>query len=130
MARAPLLLQQELLFPYRDGLGFEQRLLKDKGAHYAFAGVLDRPPSTSYEIMNPIAYERSAKVPLLSMPDVHPLLDTDYQPYDVGVMGELDVRILTELFGGPEMCIRDRITTSKPSVRPSSVSSCIPPSAR
>ena len=102
MARAPLLLQQSLLFPYRDGLGFEQRLLKDKGAPYAFAGVLDRPPSTSYEIMNPRAYERSATVPLLHMPDVHALLDGDYQPYDIGVMGELDVRILTELFGGPD----------------------------
>jgi hypothetical protein len=98
-----LLLQQSLLFPYRDGLGFEQRLLKDKGAQYAFAGVLDRPPSTSYEIMNPTAYERSATAPLLQMPDVHGLLDPDYQPYDIGVMGELDVRILTELFGGPEM---------------------------
>jgi hypothetical protein len=103
MDRAPLLLQQSLLFPYRDGLGFEQRLLKDKGAQYAFAGVLDRPPSTSYEIMNPGAYERRATVPLLQMPDVHPLLDPDYQPYDIGVMGELDVRILTELFGGPEV---------------------------
>jgi hypothetical protein len=102
MARAPLLLQQSLLFPYRDGLGFEQKLLKDKGAKYAFAGVLDRPPSTSYEIMNPHAYERSVVVPLLHMPDVHTLLDPDYQPYDVGVMGELDVRILTELFGGPD----------------------------
>jgi hypothetical protein len=102
MARAPLLLQQSMLFPYRDGLGFEQHLLKDKGAAYAFAGVLDRPPSTSYEIMNPGAYERKAKLPLLHMPDVHPLLDGDYQPYDVGVMGELDVRILTELFGGPD----------------------------
>jgi hypothetical protein len=102
MARAPLLLQQSLLFPYRDGLGFEQRLLKDKGAEYAFAGVLDRPPSTSYEIMNPRAYERKATVPLLRMPDVHGLLEADYQPYDIGVMGELDVRILTELFGGPQ----------------------------
>ena len=102
MDRAPLLLQQSLLFPYRDGLGFEQRLLKDKGAQYAFAGVLDRPPSTSYEIMNPRAYEHSATVPLLRMPDVHAILDSDYQPYDVGVMGELDVRILTELFGGPD----------------------------
>jgi hypothetical protein len=64
---------------------------------------LDRPPSTSYEIMNPTAYERSATAPLLQMPDVHGLLDPDYQPYDIGVMGELDVRILTELFGGPEM---------------------------
>ena len=103
MDRAPLLLQQSLLFPYRDGLGFEQRLLKDKGAQYAFAGVLDRPPSTSYEIMNPTAYERGVTAPLLQMPDVHGLLDADYQPYDIGVMGELDVRILTELFGGPEV---------------------------
>lgn len=103
MDRAPLLLQQSLLFPYKDGLGFEQRLLKDKGAQYAFAGVLDRPPSTSYEIMNPTAYERGTAVPLLQMPDVHPLLDAEYEPYDIGVMGELDVRILTELFGGPEV---------------------------
>jgi hypothetical protein len=103
MDRAPLLLQQSLLFPYRDGLGFEQRLLKDKGQEYAFAGVLDRPPSTSYEIMNPRAYEHKAIVPLLRMPDVHPLLDAEYQPYDIGVMGELDVRILAELFGGPEV---------------------------
>jgi hypothetical protein len=103
MDRAPLLLQQSLLFPYRDGLGFEQRLLKDKGAQYAFAGVLDRPPSTSYEIMNPTAYERKVTAPLLQMPDVHALLDHDYEPYDIGVMGELDVRILTELFGGPDM---------------------------
>jgi hypothetical protein len=103
MDRAPLLLQQSLLFPYRDGLGFEQRLLKDKGAQYAFAGVLDRPPSTSFEIMNPVAYERKVTAPLLQMPDVHELLDHDYEPYDIGVMGELDVRILTELFGGPDM---------------------------
>jgi hypothetical protein len=103
MDRAPLLLQQSMLFPYRDGLGFEQRLLKDKGAPFAFAGVLDKPPSTSYEIMNPTAYERAAKVPLLQMPDVHGLLDAGYEPYDIGAMGELDVRILTELFGGPEV---------------------------
>ena len=102
MARAPLLLQQSLLFPYRDGLGFEQTLLKDKGAPYAFAGVLDRPPSTSFEIMNPRAYEHGVAAPLLRMPDVHALLDADYEPYDIGVMGELDVRILTELFAGPQ----------------------------
>jgi hypothetical protein len=102
MSRAPLLLQQSLLFPYRDGLGFEQRLLKDKGAQYAFAGVLDRPPSTTYEIMNPRAYERGVTVPLLHMPDIHGLLDAEWAPYDIGVMGELDVRILTELFGGPQ----------------------------
>lgn len=100
MARAPLLLQESLLFPYREGLGFEQAVWKDKGAEFAFAGVLDQPPNSSYEIMNPRAYERRQPVPLLRMPDVHGLLDAAYQPYDIGVMGELDVRILTELYGG------------------------------
>lgn len=103
LARAPLVLQESLLFPYREGLKFEVDLLTSAGASGAFAGVLDRPPSTSYEIMNPRAYERAAKVPLLTMPDVHGLLDADYAPYDVGVMGQLDVRMLAELFGGPEL---------------------------
>jgi hypothetical protein len=102
MARAPLLLQESLLFPYREGLSFEQTLMKDKGVDMAFAGVLDRPPSTSFEIMNPRSYERRAKIPLLQMPDVHGLLDDQFEPYDIGVMGSLDVRILTELFAGDE----------------------------
>ena len=34
------------------------------------------------------------------MPDIHPVIDAEYSPYDIGVMGELDVRILAELFGG------------------------------
>jgi hypothetical protein len=102
LERAPLLLQEALLFPYREGLKFEVDLLQDKGAAGAFGGVLDRPPATSFEIMNPRAYEAHVKVPALKMPDVHPLLDADYAPYDIGVMGQLDVRILSELFGGPE----------------------------
>lgn len=103
LARAPLVLQESLLFPYREGLKFEVDMLADKGTTGAFADVLDRPPATSYEIMNPRAYEHEVKVPLLTMPDVHGLLDADYNPYDVGVMGELDVRMLTELFGGQPM---------------------------
>src|SRR6202042_2156000 len=42
-------------------------------------------------------------VPVLRLPDIHPLLDAEYTPYDLGVMGELDVRILAELFGGREL---------------------------
>ena len=55
LKRAPLLLKESLLFPYREGLNFEQTVLKDEGPKEAFAGVLDRPPGTSYEIMHPRA---------------------------------------------------------------------------
>lgn len=103
LSRAPLLLQESLLFPYKEGLKFEVDMLADQGSEGAFAGVLDRPPASSFEVMNPRSYEHKVKVPVLTMPDVHPLLDADYTPYDIGVMGQVDVRILTELFGGPQM---------------------------
>jgi len=100
MARAPLLLSESMLFPYREGLSFEQDVWMDQGQNAAFAGTLDRPPTSSWEILNPREYERRhlPAVPLL--PDIHPLTDPLYAPYDIGQMGELDVHILSELFGG------------------------------
>lgn len=103
LARAPLVLQESLLFPYREGLKFEVDMLVDRGTEGAFGGVLDHPPSTTYQIMNPQAYEDHVKMPVLTMPNVHPLLDAEYNPYDVGTIGELDVRMLTQLFGGPQL---------------------------
>jgi hypothetical protein len=97
MASAPRVLRESLIFPYREGLKFEISLLRDEGKQGAFAGALDHPPSSSYQIMNPAAYEHHAKVPVLTMPDIHPLLRARYKPYDVGVMGELDVRMLMQL---------------------------------
>jgi hypothetical protein len=95
-------LQESLLFPYRDGLSFEQKIMKDEGVEQAFAGVLDRPPSSTWEIMNPKSYENKVKPALLQMPDIHGLIDEQYDPYDIGVMGALDVRILTRLFAGDD----------------------------
>jgi len=104
LSRAPLLLQESLLFPYKDGLRFEATLEADsKNPAAAFADVLDHPPASSYEIMNPHAYEMAVKVPVLNMPDIHPVIDAEYNPYDIGVMGQLDVRILAELFGGSQL---------------------------
>ncbi|WP_182277351.1 hypothetical protein [Granulicella sp. 5B5] len=101
LARAPLVLQQSLLFPYTDGLRFEQVVLTKDGVGKAFAGVLENPPNSSYEIMTPEAYRRHVAVPLMRLPDIHPMLkEAGYEPYDVGVMGELDVRMTAELFGG------------------------------
>ncbi|MGB6134774.1 MAG: hypothetical protein WBG54_23565 [Acidobacteriaceae bacterium] len=103
LSRAPLLLQESLLFPYKFGLKFEAEIEGDqRDPSAAFAGVLDRPPSSSFEIMNPRAYEHHVTVPVLNMPDIHPVIDADYAPYDIGVMGELDVRILSLLFGGQQ----------------------------
>jgi hypothetical protein len=100
LARAPILLSESLLFPYREGLSFTQDLWMDKGQKAAFAGAMDRPPASTWEIVNPREYERSRipSVPLL--PNIHPLVDKLYRPYDIGQVGQLDVHILAEIFGG------------------------------
>ncbi len=100
MARAPLLISESMLFPYKEGMSFEQDVWMDQGKTAAFAGALDHPPTSSWEIINPREYEkkRVPAVPLL--PNIHPLLDAAYKPYDIGQVGELDVHILSELLGG------------------------------
>ena len=102
LARAPLLLSESLMFPYKEGLSFEQDVWMDQGQTAAFAGALDRPPTSSWEIINPREYEKRhlPVVPLL--PDIHPLVDKQYRPYDIGQVGQLDVHILTGIFGGEE----------------------------
>lgn len=100
LARAPLLLSESLLFPYREGLSFEQDVWMDRGQAAAFTGALDRPPSSSWEIINPRQYEQGHVPPIPYLPDIHPLVDSTYRAYDIGQVGQLDVHILAGLFGG------------------------------
>ena len=101
LARAPLLLSQSLIFPYQDGLGFIHDLWMDKGRNAAFAGTLDHPPSSSWQIINPRYYEQKRQPPIPILPDIHPLVDARYRPIDIGQIGQLDLRILATLYGGP-----------------------------
>jgi hypothetical protein len=102
LARAPLLLSESLLFPYREGLSFEQDVWMDRGQNAAFTGTLDRPPSSTWEIINPREYEKGHLPTVPLMPDIHPLLDKTYRPYDIGQVGQLDLHILAGLFGGDD----------------------------
>ena len=102
LARAPLLLSESLLFPYREGLSFEQDVWMDQGQAAAFAGALDRPPTSSWEIMNPREYEKGHRPSVPLMPNIHPLVDKLYKPYDIGQVGQLDVHILTGIYGGED----------------------------
>jgi len=106
LSRAPLLLAESMLFPYREGLGFEQDVWMDQGQAAAFTGTLDHPPTSSWEILNPREYEmrHAPSVPLI--PNIHPLVDPLYKPYDIGQIGQLDLRILVQLFGGEQAASR------------------------
>jgi hypothetical protein len=100
LARAPLLLSESLLFPYREGISFVQDIWMDQGQAAAFAGAMDHPPTSTWEIINPRAYEKKQSPALPLLPNIHPLVDKVYKPYDIGQVGQLDLHILAQLFGG------------------------------
>ena len=102
LAEAPRVLQEALLFPYTEGLAFEAALLRDGGKARAFAETLARPPASSYEVMTPAAYLAHEAMPVLLLPDLNALLGSAWTPYDVGVIGELDVRMLAESYASED----------------------------
>ena len=101
LARAPILLSESLLFPYREGLSFEQDVWMDQGLGQRHsAKPLDHPPSSSWEIINPREFEHHGIPAIPLLPNIHPLVDPIYKPYDIGQVGQLDLHILSEIFGG------------------------------
>jgi hypothetical protein len=96
---APMVLREAGAFPYRDGLIFEAEILEKAGKQAAFAGIFARPPRNTHEVFDPKAYLEHAKLASVAIPDVHALLANQYEVYDSGSFGELDVRSLLHQFG-------------------------------
>ena len=94
---APPLLQEELIFPYREGMNFIKELLAAGGKKLAYTGVLDRMPQTTREIMEPKEYLAGHRVPPLYLPDLG-FLKKDYEPYDAGAVGQFDVSVLLKIY--------------------------------
>ncbi len=99
---APLLLQEELAFPYRQGMSFIKDLLVAGGKQLAYTGVLGRMPETTREIMEPKEYLAGHRVPPLLLPDLG-FLKKDYEPYDAGAVGQLDVSLLLRIYADEKL---------------------------
>jgi len=74
-------------------------LLHKGGKEMAFAGAFARPPRNSHEVLHPEAYINREKLPALSIPDMKDVLKDQYEVYDSGSVGELDVRALLKQYG-------------------------------
>jgi len=98
---APMFLKEELTFPYRYGLDFTAALLRAGGKELAYAGAFTDPPKTTREIMEPQTYITHEKLPPMKMIDMEKDFK-DYEPFDIGAMGEFDVDVLVEQYTGRE----------------------------
>jgi hypothetical protein len=98
---APIFLKEELTFPYRYGLDFTAALLQAGGKELAYAGAFKDPPKTTREIMEPQTYLTHEKLPPIKMIDMEKDFK-NYEPFDIGAMGEFDVDVLVEQYAGEE----------------------------
>jgi len=96
---APMILRESGTFPYRAGLIFEGELLHKGGKAMAFSGAFARPPRNTHEVLEPQSYMDGEKLPPVRVPDMQQLVNGQYQVYDSGNIGELDVRALLKQYG-------------------------------
>jgi len=99
---APIFLKESLTFPYSYGMEFVIKVLQKDGKQRAFAGVLQNPPHTTRQIMEPDTYLAGERIEPMHVPDFkHDF--KDYQKFDIGAMGEFDVDVLIEQYAGKEV---------------------------
>lgn len=96
---APMILREAGSFAYNEGLIFEGELLQKGGKKMAFAGAFARPPRNSHEILQPDAYINGEKLPPVGVPDLKQLIGEQYDVYDTGGVGQLDVRAYLKQYG-------------------------------
>jgi hypothetical protein len=99
MHDAPMILREAGTFAYNQGLIFEGELLHKGGKKMAFAGAFARPPQNSHEVLQPETYIEGEKLPPVRIPDMQEVLSKQYDVYDSGGIGELDVRALLKQYG-------------------------------
>src|SRR4029077_705645 len=93
--QAPLYLRLTLLFPYTDGMLFQNEVVAHDGEQ-GFAEVFRRAPVSTQQIIHPAKYFDNSGPTFPSLPDPH--LPSGYKGLVGGTMGELDHAALLEQF--------------------------------
>ena len=99
-AGAPLYIRESLLFPYREGMLFQNAVFEKLGRE-GFAEVFRRPPSSTQQILHPEDYFTARTPAIPEAPGVED--EKHFRRLAEGTLGEFDVRILLEQYAGKEI---------------------------
>lgn len=99
---APLMMRQEMTFPYVYGLAFVHEVLLKAGKEAAFSGIFKHPPESTRQIMEPSTYLAHEKLLPLPLPALQDMLGIDYEKIENGSLGEFDCLTFIKQFGSLE----------------------------
>jgi len=100
LAKAPLYIRDELLFPYLAGTGFSQQFLK---AHSGWADLkilFDNPPVSTQQILHPELYLAGVKPEKVTLPEWKGIVPEDWKLLEANVLGEFGLGEVLKQFLG------------------------------
>ena len=98
---APLYIKEAVTFPYRYGIDFVGQVLAKGDKQKAFAGLLENPPRSTRQIMEPDAYLTHENLEPMRLPDLKEIFK-NYDRFDIGAIGEFDVSVIVDQYAGAE----------------------------
>jgi hypothetical protein len=91
LAKAPVYIRDELLFPYLAGTGFTQEFLKAHTGWQDIHLIFENPPVSTQQIMHPDLYLNGTKPEAVKLPVWKGLVPVDWKLLDENTMGEFGV---------------------------------------
>jgi len=102
LAKAPIYIRDELLFPYLAGTGFSQQFLK---AHSGWADLkilFDNPPVSTQQILHPELYLKGVKPEKVTLPQWNNIVPENWKLLEENVLGEFGLEEVLKQFLGQE----------------------------
>src|SRR6202789_3732500 len=98
LAKAPLYIRDELLFPYLAGTGFTQQFLKAHTGWQDLHLIFQDPPVSTQQILHPDLYLHGVKPEVVTLPEWKALVPPDWKLLEKNTMGEFGLgEILKQL---------------------------------
>ncbi len=98
-SRAPPYIRESLVFPYADGLLFQDAVYRKLGRE-AFGEVFRRPPTSTRQVLHPDQYLDHVAPDIPALPAVP--APHDFKKLADGTLGELDFRVLLSEYLAPD----------------------------
>jgi hypothetical protein len=102
LSQAPLVIQDELLFPYATGAGFVHRALKNWNGWPDLHKLFENPPASTQQILHPERYFQGVAPARVDLPPLARIVPREWKKLDENVLGEFGINEILKQFLGKD----------------------------
>ena len=110
LSQAPMVIQDEITFPYLPGANFVQRALKQWDGWHDFHRLFENPPASTQQILHPDLYFQGVMPARVDLTQLTKVVPRGWKKLDENVLGEFAVDEILKQFLGKERA--DKIAPS------------------